>query len=119
MIKKPHSIVAVTVTPFREGVRPDLEEIARQTEELANSRAEVIFPNASTGEFPRMDKADKLAVMSVEEIASLPCMPKGREEVILGGAVWLATLMQTLGILQITISDNDNLEGYAIKRGLM
>jgi len=63
--------------------------------------------------------ADKLAVMSVEEIASLPCMPKGREEVILGGAVWLATLMQTLGILQITISDNDNLEGYAIKRGLM
>ena len=62
--------------------------------------------------------ADKFAVMSVEEIATLPCMPKGREDVILGGAVLLATLVQTLGISQIIVSDNDNLEGYAIKRGL-
>ncbi len=63
--------------------------------------------------------ADKFAVMSVEEIAALPCMPKGREDVILGGAVLLATLVQMLGISQIIVSDNDNLEGYAIKRGLM
>ena len=81
MIKKPHSIVAVTVTPFKEGVRPDLEEIARQTEELANSRAEVIFPNASTGEFPRMDKADKLAVM--ETVAK---QNKGRKAIFAGAA---------------------------------
>jgi exopolyphosphatase/pppGpp-phosphohydrolase len=46
-------------------------------------------------------------------------MPKGREDVILGGAVWLSTLMKTLGILNITASDRDNLEGYAIKHGLM
>ena len=63
--------------------------------------------------------ADKFCAMSVEEIATLPCMPKGREDVILGGAVWMATLMKALGISQITASDRDNLEGYAIKRGLM
>ena len=63
--------------------------------------------------------ADKLSAMSVEEIAALPCMPAGREDVILGGAVLLATLVRELGIKQITVSDRDNLEGYAIKRGLM
>ena len=63
--------------------------------------------------------ADKFANMTVEQIALLPCMPSGRADVILGGAVLLATLMKTLGINQITASDRDNLEGYAIKRGLM
>ena len=63
--------------------------------------------------------ADKFATMSVEEIAKLPCMPKGREDVVLGGAVLLANLLKTLGLEQIFVSDQDNLEGYAIKRGLM
>ena len=63
--------------------------------------------------------ADRFAKMSVEEIANLPCMPKGREDVILGGAILLATLLKRLGVEQITVSDRDNLEGYAIKRGLM
>ena len=63
--------------------------------------------------------ADELSFMSVEEIAKLPCMPAGREDVILGGAVLLATLMKELGIEKLTVSDRDNLEGYAIKRGLM
>ena len=62
---------------------------------------------------------DKFVAMSVEEIASLPCMPKGRADVVLGGAVLLATLMKKLNIPQIIVSDRDNLEGYAIKRGLM
>ena len=63
--------------------------------------------------------ADKLALLTTQEIAALPCMPKGREDVILGGAVLLATLLKSLGVKQITVSDRDNLEGYAIKRGLM
>ena len=62
---------------------------------------------------------DNFATLSVEEIAKLPCMPKGREDVILGGAILLATVMKKLGIAEITASDRDNLEGYAIKRGLM
>ncbi|MBQ7913499.1 MAG: hypothetical protein IJ308_07160 [Clostridia bacterium] len=63
--------------------------------------------------------ADKLSQMSVEEIAALPCMPKGRADVLSGGAVLLATLMQELGVQTLTASDRDNLEGYAIKRGLL
>ena len=63
--------------------------------------------------------ADKFALMTTEQIACLPCMPRGRADVILGGAVLLATLMKVLGIAKVTASDRDNLEGYAIKRGLM
>ena len=63
--------------------------------------------------------ADKLSSVSVEEIEKLPCMPQGRADVISGGAVLLATLMKKLGIADVIVSDNDNLEGYAIKRGLM
>ena len=65
------------------------------------------------------DMADKLSAMSVEEIAALPCMPKGRADVLSGGAVLLATLMQKLGVQTLTASDRDNLEGYAVKRGLL
>ncbi len=61
----------------------------------------------------------RLEKMTAEEIAALPCMPTGRADVILGGAILLTTLMEELHIPQITVSDRDNLEGYAIKRGLM
>ncbi len=63
--------------------------------------------------------AEKLLQMSVEEIAALPCMPKGRADVLTGGVVLLATLMKELGIQTLIASDRDNLEGYAVKRGLM
>ena len=63
--------------------------------------------------------ADKLLAMTVEEIAALPCMPKGRADVLAGGAVLLSVLMKELGFERMVISDKDNLEGYAIKRNLM
>ncbi len=65
------------------------------------------------------DLTEKFSRLSVEEIAALPCMPTGRADVILGGAVWLAEVMEGLHIPQITVSDRDNLEGYATWRGLM
>ena len=51
--------------------------------------------------------------------AALPCMPKGRADVLTGGAVLLSVLMDTLGFARLIVSDRDNLEGYAIKKGLM
>ncbi len=63
--------------------------------------------------------AERLLAMTVEEIASLPCMPAGRADVLAGGAVLLAVLMDKLGINKLIVSDRDNLEGYAIKKGLM
>ena len=66
-----------------------------------------------------IELADKLLSMPVEEIAKLPCMPKGRADVLAGGAVLFATLMENLGFERLIVSDRDNLEGYAIKKGLM
>jgi len=54
---------------------------------------------------------------SVEEIAAFPCMPKGRADVLAGGAFWLYTIMDKLDIQTLTVSDRDNLEGYAVKKG--
>lgn len=63
--------------------------------------------------------ADKFLAMPVEEIQKLPCMPKGRADVIAGGAVLFATIMQEHGIEELIVSDRDNLEGYAVKHGFM
>lgn len=60
----------------------------------------------------------RLSQKTVDEIASLPCVPKGRADVLLHGAIWLSTVMQTVGITKLTVSDRDNLEGYAVKKGL-
>ena len=65
------------------------------------------------------DLADRLLSMSVAEIAALPCMPKGRADVLTGGAVLFSVLMKKLGFARLIVSDRDNLEGYAIKKGLM
>ncbi|MBQ7879141.1 MAG: hypothetical protein IJ317_00685 [Clostridia bacterium] len=65
------------------------------------------------------ETADKLLATPVEEIAKMPCMPKGRADVLAGGALWLAVIAKTLGIEKFIVSDCDNLEGYAIERGLL
>ena len=70
-----------------------------------------------TNELQKM--ADKLLEMPFEEIAKLACMPKGRADVIAGGAFALATIMQKLGIENMIVSDRDNLEGYAIEKGIL
>ncbi len=79
--------------------------------------AKITGTEISAREIKRL--ADKLSAMSVDEIAALPCMPKGRADVLSGGAVLLATMMEEFGFSSLTVSDRDNLEGYAIQRGLM
>ena len=63
------------------------------------------------------DMAKTLCQMHVEEIMQNPCVPQKRAEVVAGGAVLLATIMQKLGFEQVEVSDSDNLEGYAKLRG--
>ncbi len=63
--------------------------------------------------------ADKFLAMPIEEIEKLPCMPKGRADVLAGGAVLFSVLMEKLGFERLIVSDRDNLEGYAIKKGWM
>jgi len=63
--------------------------------------------------------ADKLFSMPIEEIKSIPCVDPMRADVLAGGVEWLYTIMDELDIKEIIVSDGDNLEGYAISRGLM
>ncbi len=63
--------------------------------------------------------ADKLFSMTVEEIRNIPCVDNMRADVLAGGVEWLYTIMDTLDIPEIIVSDGDNLEGYAISCGLM
>ena len=62
---------------------------------------------------------ERLSALTVEETEKLPCMPKGRAEVLLGGAVLFVSLMDHLQLASITVSDRDNLEGYALIKGLL
>ena len=63
--------------------------------------------------------SNKLLNMTVEEIAALPCVMAGRADVLAGGATLLAEIANRLGIEKFIVSDRDNLEGYAVKKGLM
>ena len=63
--------------------------------------------------------ADKLLGMTVEEISLIPCVMAGRADVLTGGAVLLSQIASTLKIEKFIVSDRDNLEGYAVKKGLM
>ena len=62
--------------------------------------------------------AKKLLSMSVEEVAALPGMLPKRADIIGGGATLLAVIMETFGFDKVIISDSDNLEGYAKRKGL-
>ena len=59
------------------------------------------------------DLTDRLFRLSVEETAALPCVDEKRAQVIAGGALWLSTVVQYLGVDGLTVSDSDNLEGFA------
>ena len=63
--------------------------------------------------------AKYLLSISVEKTATLSGIPQGRADVIAGGALYFSVLAKRLEIPEIIVSDRDNLEGYAIKRGLM
>ena len=63
--------------------------------------------------------AERLATTSVDELASHPCVPRKRAEVLLGGVVLLSEIMGAFGFAEIAVSDSDNLEGYAIVKGLL
>ncbi len=60
---------------------------------------------------------DRFLSLPIEEIAKIPCVPEKRADVITGGVALLKTLMEEMEISSVVVSDSDNLEGYAKKRG--
>ena len=61
--------------------------------------------------------ADKFLSMTVEEIGALGEVVVWRADVIAGASLFLYRLMQYMNISKMTVSENDNLEGYLIYRG--
>ena len=78
-IDKTCRLIGVTVTPFVKDNTPDLDEIYIQTEVLAQSAADGILPCASTGEFVKMDPADRKRVLETVSKAN-----KGQKDLIAG-----------------------------------
>ena len=60
--------------------------------------------------------ADKFFGMTVEEIKNLGEVVVWRADVIAGASLYLYRLMQYMNIAKITVSENDNLEGYLLYR---
>lgn len=54
----------------------------------------------------------KLYVLSVEEKRKLKGLQYERAEVIAGGTTLLIGVMKKLGVLSVTVSESDNMEGY-------
>jgi exopolyphosphatase / guanosine-5'-triphosphate,3'-diphosphate pyrophosphatase len=58
--------------------------------------------------------ADRLASMTSAERAALGPMAPGREDVIVGGAVILARVLETYGFEDVLVSESDGLDGVAL-----
>ncbi|MBS1456024.1 MAG: hypothetical protein HP008_03045 [Clostridia bacterium] len=57
---------------------------------------------------------DEVNGKTTEELKAVTGLDPARADVILGGAVMLKNIMERIGVSQIIVSEDDNLEGYAI-----
>jgi len=57
---------------------------------------------------------ERLAVLTVDEIAQIPSMDPGRAPVILGGAIIAELALAAAGHNRLTVSENDILDGIAL-----
>ncbi len=62
------------------------------------------------------EMADKLTAMSVEQRRNVKGMQPERALVMGAGAVFIAILMDYLGVEQIKVSESDNLEGFLLDK---
>ena len=60
------------------------------------------------------DMGKRFLAMTVEEVKAVSGMEERRADVIGGGCLLLAMVMERFGLKGITVSENDNLEGYVM-----
>lgn len=65
------------------------------------------------------DMALHILSLSVEDVKQISGMDVRRADVIGGGILLMVRVMELFGIEQITVSESDNLEGYALKNNLL
>ena len=59
---------------------------------------------------------NKLIALPINERSIKYCIQKGREDVIVSGAILILEIMNYLSVDGLTVRDSDNLEGYLIKK---
>ncbi|HEX9853835.1 MAG TPA: Ppx/GppA phosphatase family protein [Acidimicrobiia bacterium] len=64
-----------------------------------------------------MRMVERLAALSVEDIAAIPTVPPGRADVLLGGAIVAEAAVARSGHGEVTISEADLLDGIALAIG--
>ncbi len=62
------------------------------------------------------DMAKRFLAMEVDEVKKVIGMDARRADVIGGGCLLMSEIMQLLGVRAITVSENDNLEGYVLAK---
>ncbi len=81
-------------------------------------RSEIYNPNLVHGTYLSADEIcklkDKLFSLTLDERKKLPGMDVRRADVIAGGCLLLYNILVKFGSDGITVSENDNLEGYVI-----
>ena len=66
----------------------------------------------------RMEEiTNELFSLTPTEIANNYCVGKNRAEIIAGGSAIILSIMRYAGMQGITVSENDNVEGYMLKLG--
>lgn len=96
------------------GTATSLASIALELEVYDRTKVHNYFLTKKTVD----DIVDKLSKMSVLERENVKGLQPQRAEVMLGGAVLMSTVMEYLNIDGITVSEDDNLEGYLIVNNL-
>lgn len=61
------------------------------------------------------DLADRLATMTIEQIAAIPSMDPARAPVITGGAIVAEQSVRHTGLPDVTVSEHDSLDGLALR----
>jgi len=62
---------------------------------------------------------ERLAGMTTEQRATLPCVQAGRAPVIVAGGSVLLAAMETLGYAELTVSERDVLDGSVLEAGVL
>lgn len=95
-LTKDFRMVAVTVTPFDSREKVIIPEVKKQTEEICNSPADAILPVASTGDYVKLDLAERLEVFSAVAEAN-----RGRKKLIASACdTSAARVLQTIHAVQ-------------------
>lgn len=99
------------------GIGGTITSVASMLQSLKEYDAEKVNGYIITRENLRKLK-ERIFSISLEDRENIVGLQKKRASVIAGGVLWLDKIMEYMNVNQIIASENDNLEGFLIDKGL-